>query len=218
MRRLADDKILVEAFCNSTSIVEKHQLFEKLIGRYTQKIHNLALRITRCADTTEEVMQEVFITVFTKLHTFRGDSAFSSWLYRITTNTSFLQLRSRKRYFIEEPSRLKANDNSPNILPVNISNGQETYLQEIRDALEQALAELPDDHRAIFILRDMDGLSNAEIGEALKMTVPAVKSRLHRSRLSLRKKLQRHYDDYMKPGEIMYGKEYFQSEYYQMAA
>ena len=171
--------------------------FIELITRYTEKVHNLAIRITRSQEDTEEIMQDVFLTVYNKIHTFEGKSAFSSWLYRITANTSFMKLRKRRQQAAvsiddlgdacEQASALSRSDTSD----VNYMSSR----HELRQALQEAIVRLPEEYRTIFILRDVDGLSNQEVGDVLNISIAAVKSRLHRSRLMLRRKLFKYYDD-----------------------
>jgi RNA polymerase sigma-70 factor, ECF subfamily len=180
--------------------------FSEIIERYSEKVHNLALRISRNPEDTEEIMQDVFITVFKKVDKFEGKSAFSSWLYRITVNTAFMKLRKRK-----QQTAVSIEEISPTIKNNWVGNKSEQsdidYISskhEMRLVLEAAVAKLPEEYRTIFLLRDVDGLSNQEVGEILNITVPAVKSRLHRSRLMLRKKLQTYYEDFCDNNKIYY--------------
>jgi RNA polymerase sigma-70 factor (ECF subfamily) len=160
---------------------------------------NLALRFTRNQEDAEEVMQDVFTTVYRKIDGFRGQSAFSSWLYRIVVNAAFMKLRKKKQnhtvsmedlapavkqYCMERDSI--ATTHSHNI----------AVTRELQEVLQRAIDKLPDQYRAVFVLRDVDGLSNQETGQILDLSVPAVKSRLHRSRIMLRKRLQRYYEDF----------------------
>jgi len=181
--------------------------FLELLNRYTQKVHNLAMRITRSPEDAEEVLQDVFVTVYRKIDRFEGKSAFSSWLYRITVNTAFMKLRKRKQNqatsLEEVASTVKESwvgERSENC-DVNFICSK----HELRAELEYAIARLPEEYRVIFILRDIDGLSNQEVGEIVNLSVPAVKSRLHRSRLMLRKRLQKFHDDYRSSEIISYG-------------
>ncbi len=175
------------------------EALEELITRYEAKVFNLAMRFTRNQEDAEEVLQDVFSTLYRKASSFQGKSAFSSWLYRIVVNAAFMKLRKRKQdqtvsiedlspavrqYCIEKESNLPQRSD---ILSMN---------REMRDMLQGAINRLPGQYRAVFVLRDVDGLSNQEVGKILNLSIPAVKSRLHRSRLMLRKKLQRYYDDY----------------------
>lgn len=178
--------------------------FLEIIQRYTHKVYNLAIRITRNVEDAEEILQDVFVTVYRKLDRFEGKSAFSSWLYRITVNTAFMKLRKRK-----QSAAISLEDVSANIKETWVGRRSEeadvdfiSSRHELRALLEEAISKLPEEYRLIFIMRDMDGLSNQEVGEILDLSVPAVKSRLHRSRLMLRKRLQRYYEDYISD-EIM---------------
>ncbi len=172
--------------------------FSDLLNQYTERVFNLAMRITRNQEDAEEVLQDVFVTIHKKIASFEGKSAFSSWIYRITANTAFMKLRKRRQ--------------SPATSLEDITSSQQEacsqersdtsdvdYISsrhELRAELANAIEKLADEYRVIFVLRDIDGLSNEEVSEMLNLSVPAIKSRLHRSRLMLRKHLQRFYDDY----------------------
>lgn len=202
------DRIRDEELVKNLAASGDQVSFNELINRYSEKVHNLALRITRSPEDTEEVMQDVFVTVYNKVDKFEGKSAFSSWLYRITVNTAFMKLRKRR-----QQAAVSLEDVNPGIRNNWIGNRSEhadvnfiSSKHELRAVLELAISRLPEEYRTIFLLRDVDGLSNQEVGEILNITVPAVKSRLHRSRLMLRKKLQRFYDDYSSSDKIFYSK------------
>lgn len=174
--------------------------FEELISRYESKVYNLAMRFTRNQEDAEEVSQDVFTTIYRKIDGFQGKSAFSSWLYRIIVNAAFMKLRKRK-----QNNTVYLDDLTPQVKQFCVDqdtstasrSDSATYKRELRDILEGAINKLPDQYRAVFVLRDVDGLSNQEVGEILELSIPAVKSRLHRSRLMLRKKLQRYYNDFV---------------------
>ena len=173
--------------------------FEELMSRYETKVHNLAMRLTRNSEDAEEVLQDVFVTVYRKVSGFEGKAKFSSWLYRITVNAAFMKLRKRK-----QDQSIPLDDMVPQLQnkvimqrnTVDSFSDSLAITNEIREALELAISKLPEDYRAVFVLRDVDGLSNKEVGEILSLSIPAVKSRLHRSRLMLRKRLRRFYEDY----------------------
>lgn len=188
------DTVLIERFRQGSM-----DAYEELVGRYEAKVYNLAMRFTRNQEDAEEVLQDVFTTIYQKLEGFQGKSAFSSWLYRIIVNAAFMKLRKRR-----QNNTVSIEDLSPGIRQVCIERdpaaGNRSDLlsmnKELRETLEGAINRLPAQYRAVFVLRDVDGLSNQEVGEILDLSIPAVKSRLHRSRLMLRKKLQRYYDDF----------------------
>ncbi|MBN8550223.1 MAG: sigma-70 family RNA polymerase sigma factor [Deltaproteobacteria bacterium] len=175
------------------------EAYEELVSRYEAKVYNLAMRFTRNQEDAEEVLNDVFTTIYQKVEGFQGKSAFSSWLYRIIVNAAFMKLRKRR-----QNNTIAIEDLSPGVRQNSIERdtniGSRSDLlsmnRELRETLESAINRLPDQYRAVFVLRDVDGLSNQEVGEILELSIPAVKSRLHRSRLMLRKKLQRYYDDF----------------------
>lgn len=195
----ATDKELVARFKRGSL-----EAFEEIVRRYEAKVYNLALRLMRNQEDAEEVMGDVFSTLYLKLKGFEGKSAFSSWLYRVITNAAFMKLRKRKQHqviSIEDlaPSTRQlfvesAPFQSHQIVPHSESIA---IVNQLRITLNSAIQRLPDQYRAVFLLRDVDGLSNHEVGELLDLSIPAVKSRLHRSRLMLRKKLLRAFRDYM---------------------
>ena len=181
--------------------------FTELLSRYTEKAYNLAYRLTRSKEDSEEVIQDVFVTVYLKSQSFERKSAFSSWLYRITVNTSYMKLRKNK-----QTQAVSFEDLSPGVrdswIGKDSASSDINYLtarHQLRDRLEEAIKSLPDDYRMIFILRDVDGLSSKEVSEVMGLSVAAVKSRLHRSRLMLRKRLDKFYRDYQSPDRIYYG-------------
>jgi len=176
----------------------REEAFEELLQRYSSKVLNLALRITRSNEDAEEVLQDVFVTIFKKVRGFEQKSAFSSWLYRVTLNTAFMKLRARNRR-----KAISLEDIDPHVRMNWVSKRSDSAdiefistRHEVRHAIEEAVEQLPQDYRAIFILRDVDGLSNQAVSEVLKLSVPAIKSRLHRSRVMLREKLQNYFNEF----------------------
>ena len=180
--------------------------YEELVKRYETKVHNLSMRLTRNPEDAEEVLQDVFITVYRKISGFEGKSKFSSWLYRITVNAAFMKLRKKKQDQTVSFDDMLPHLQNKAITQKNAFGARSDSLatnNEIRVLLESAIGKLPDDYRAVFILRDMDGLSNKEVGKILDLSIPAVKSRLHRSRLMLRKKLRKFYEDYTNETKVL---------------
>jgi RNA polymerase sigma-70 factor (ECF subfamily) len=194
MKKLSDVAVVDEFKAGNV------EAFEEIISRYETKVMNLALRFTRNQEDAEEVMQDVFTTVYRKIEGFRGQSAFSSWLYRIVVNAAFMKLRKRK-----QNQTVSIEDLAPAVKQYCIDRealvGLHSYntavSRELQEVLQRAIDKLPDQYRAVFVLRDVDGLSNQETGEILNLSIPAVKSRLHRSRLMLRKRLKTYYEDFM---------------------
>ena len=166
-----------------------------LVETYGDRVYRLARRITGSNEDAEEVAQDALWTAARKIGSFKGESAFGSWLYRITANAAYMKLRSR---------RAKANEIAlDDVLPALDEEGRhfepmddwssrvdEQALQgELREVLEGAIAALPPDYRTAVVLHDIEGLSNPDIAETLGISLPAVKSRIHRSRLFLRQRL-----------------------------
>jgi len=192
--KTATDIQLVRQFRRGSSAA-----FEQIVERYEAKVYNLALRFTRNQEDAEEVLQDVFATIYKKVCGFQGKSAFSSWLYRIVVNAAFMKLRKRKQQqtiSIEDLPPLMRQNCLDHDGPYSARSDTISMQHELRARLQRAIDRLPGQYRAVFILRDIDGLSNQEVGEILQLSIPAVKSRLHRSRLMLRKKLVRYWHEY----------------------
>jgi RNA polymerase sigma-70 factor (ECF subfamily) len=173
--------------------------FNELISRYQAKAYNLSMRFVKSPEDAEEVLQDVFTTLYRKLAYFEGKSAFSSWLYRIVVNTSFMKLRKRRQtpaVSIEDlpPVMQQSALEREDLLPDRTDS--HTLSREMQESMQLAINKLPSEYRSVFVLRDIDGLNNQEVSEILNLSVPAVKSRLHRSRLMLRKKLLRFYEEF----------------------
>lgn len=171
---------------------------EELISRYTAKAFSLAHRLTKNPQDAEEVLQDVFTTVYRKIDGFEGKSSFSSWLYRITVNTSLMKLRKRR-----QNRAVLAEDVLPEyeraVLAKSITGNEgEAFTQrsQIGAVIDQAISKLPDDYRPVYILRDVDGLSSVEVSKILELSIPAIKSRLHRARLMLRRRLVPFYREF----------------------
>ncbi len=209
LTEVTDDQLIAQftAGCNFS--------FEEIVRRYETKVHNLAMRLTRNAEDAEEVLQDVFVTVYRKIEGFEGKAKFSSWLYRITVNAAFMKLRKRKQDQSVSLDDMLPHLQNKAITQRNAFGARSDSLainNEIKDALESAINKLPDDYRAVFILRDIDGLSNKEVGDILGLSIPAVKSRLHRSRLMLRRRLKRFYEDYSNETKVVsYGPQMIQN-------
>lgn len=190
MKRKTDNE-LIELFKKGD-----HLSFEELISRYSAKAFSLATRLTGSHEDAEEALQDVFVTVYRKIHGFEGKSAFSSWFYRVTVNSALMKLRKRRQTPAISLEEFIANTHE---MPVSKAPEGEgdlvTARAQVSEALDKAIQSLPDDYRPVFILRDIDGLTSKEVAKILDLTVPAVKSRLHRSRLMLRKKLTPFYNE-----------------------
>jgi RNA polymerase sigma-70 factor (ECF subfamily) len=171
---------------------------EELVARFGPKTYRLALRITGKPEDAQEVTQDVMWTVARKIDTFKGESALGSWIYRITANAAYQKLRGRRdRDEVSWETLLPAFDGDGHFAePVRDWSAafEDPALQaEARERLRQAIDSLPPDYRTAFVLHDMEGLPNPEIAELLSISLPAVKSRVHRSRLFLRQRLAEYF-------------------------
>lgn len=175
------------------------QAFSILVGRHQRQLYRLALRMTQSEADAQEILQEAFLNAWQKLPLFRGESQFSSWLYRIAANSALMRLRRKRRapdavaQEAQEPAGPKFTSDGQHEEPPHSDWSQRAdeklLSQELGEHINAAVRTLPDDYRTVFLLKDVDGLSNEEIANALELTVPAVKSRLHRARLALREQL-----------------------------
>ena len=174
---------------------------EMLVDTYGDRVYRLTYRITGSNEDAEEATQDALWTAARKIGSFKGESQFGSWLYRIAANAAYQKLRARraKTREIAIDDVLPAFDNdglhfepmddwAPRV-DDNAVNG------ELRDVLEKAIAELPPDYRTALVMHDVEGMPNPDIAETLGLSLPAVKSRVHRSRLFVRKKLAEYLAD-----------------------
>ncbi len=165
--------------------------FDVLVLKYQQKIVNLVMRYVRDPEQAMDITQEAFIKAYRALPRFRGDSAFYTWLYRIAVNTAKNYLAAQRRrpmdieLDLQDPeqydlhARLKETDT-----PEGVTMGQ-----ELRTAVERAIAALPEDLRTAIILRELDGMSYEEIAQTMECPVGTVRSRIFRARDAISKRL-----------------------------
>jgi len=181
----ADEKKLVEEVLAGN--VER---FYELVRPCERLVYLAAQEILQNEADAEEVAQEAVLKSFRNLRLFRGESKFSTWLYRITVNEARMRLRKRREVSLDE---LMAEDDAQETTyaPLQLADwreipGQALEQRELQEQLATAVASLPDKYREVLILRDINGLSIAETAEALTLSLPNVKTRLLRARLMLR--------------------------------
>ena len=177
------------------------EAYDKIAEIYQKKIYGLSFNLTRNQMDAQDVTQEVLLTLFRKIHTFQGKSAFSSWVYRITLNASYMKLRSKKKEPNVSIDELMPSFNGAGFQQEKIQDWSENtesllFTNETSDVINKAIDLLPEKEKVVFLLRDVEGLSTEKAGEILDLTVPAVKSRLHRARLFLRKKLSSYFEEF----------------------
>jgi RNA polymerase sigma-70 factor (ECF subfamily) len=168
--------------------------FNELLRRYERKIFRLALHITQNREDAEDVLQESFLKAYEHLDQFQGQSKFYTWIVRIAVNQALMKLRKRKsdRSVSLDETIDTGEDNLTREIAAWDENPEQQYSRdELQRILTSSIDGLAPIYRAVFVLRDIDGLSTEEAAEALELSVPAVKSRLLRARLQLREKLTR---------------------------
>ncbi len=193
LAELSDEALLEQARQGSL------EAMETLVNRYEQPVYNLAMRLLRHEQDAEDVMQQTFLSLVENLDSFRGESSFRTWLYRVATFAAFKILRKRKgleTISLDASVDPKPEEEGPPPHPEFIADWRDTpehlaQRQEVRQLIEEAIAELDEKYRVVFLLRDVEGLSVEETATALGITPANVKVRLLRARLKLRERLTR---------------------------
>lgn len=163
-----------------------------LYERFRGRVYNTALRIVGDRDEASDVLQEVFILLFRKIHRFKARAHFSSWVYRIAVNVSLDQLRRRKRAPLASGSAALL-DGAPEPTPLTAPE-QRTAQADLQGHVQEALQALSDRLRIVIVLRYLEGLSYADIAEILGVSLGTVKSRLNRAHTAMRRELAGRYE------------------------
>jgi RNA polymerase sigma-70 factor (ECF subfamily) len=174
--------------------------FARLVEAYSGVIYRLGLRMLNDPQDAEDVLQETFIKAFRHLGSFDGRSSLSTWLYRIATNEALMMIRKRKNISvsIDEPLDVESESEEPvQIVDWCCLPEAELMNTEARAYMNQAVNQLSPGLRAVFLLRDIEGLSTEETSQALNLSVAAVKTRLSRARLQLRELLSEYFGERM---------------------
>ena len=179
--RDSDAEIIQQVLAGNTA------LFELLMRRYNERIYRAARSIVRDEQEAEDIMQQAYVNAFTHLRQFNGSAQFSTWLTRIAINEALARVRRRGRYEAFD-------DDRSNVEPFMSTNSvqnpeRQAFVGELRGLLEWAIDTLPDGMREVFVLRDVEGLSTAEVAESLDVSEDVVKTRLSRGRAALRRAL-----------------------------
>jgi RNA polymerase sigma-70 factor (ECF subfamily) len=178
-----------------------YDAFERLVRRHQRRVYAVALGLLKNPAEAEEVSQETFLSAFQHLDSFRGDARFSTWLHRVASNHALMKLRKKKPdpqgdLVDLEPQLSRAATRTEGTSPFDALSlwarrpDEAAAAHEVQAALEDALRMLPDEDRALLLLRSFDDLPHEELAQMFHTTVPAVKSRLHRTRLQLRALLE----------------------------
>jgi len=183
---------------------DDERAFGELVSRYESKVYSLALRMVRNPEDAEDVLQDTFLRAYRGIKSFQGASTFSTWIYRITANSALMRLRKKQL------PTVSIEDQEERETPVNIADWtpgpvEQLMTQELQSEMDEAIEALPPEFRQVFILRDIEERSNAEVAEILDLSVAAVKSRLHRARLKVRNRLAGYFTDSEKPKRRIMG-------------
>ena len=160
--------------------------FEEVYQRHHRRVYSICLRMLQNAHEAEDLTQDVFIQLYRKIGSFRGDSAFTTWLHRMTVNQVLMHFRKRNVKFEktteegETPDQVVAGTANPDKMPI---------VDKI--ALENAIDQLPEGYKNVFVLHDVEGFEHEEVAKILGCSVGTSKSQLHKARLKLRKLLKK---------------------------
>ncbi len=179
-----DDQQLIEA-----CLAGQNEAFGELVLRYQDRLFHTLLYVTGAADQAHDVAQDAFVHAFTKLSTFRGESAFYSWLFRIAMNAAVSRKRRDRRMSASlDAARENAGHEPTDADPCS----QPSYSMEVSERqamVRAALAELSEEYRTVLVLKEMEDLRYEEIAEIVGCPIGTVRSRIHRARSELREKL-----------------------------
>jgi len=175
--------------------------FESLVGRHEEKVYGLAFRMTRSEADAAEIAQDTFLSAYQHLGEFRGEAAFGSWVHRIAANNALMRLRRQKVVDIVSDEvagpEFTERGSLAEVPESDWSKRADDKIieDELGRAIQAATDALPEGYREVFLLKDVEGLSYEEISEMVGISIPAVKSRLHRARLALREAIDAFYKE-----------------------
>lgn len=177
---------------------------ELVFREYAPRIYNLARRMLGNDADAEDVTQDVLLQVVRKLDTFRGDSQIGTWLHRVTVNAALALRQKRANRQKREGGEADEDALAASEPPTpgrrwTVAPDAPVLAAEQAEIIERAINTLPEPFRDVYVLADVEGLPNAEIGDMLGLSVPAVKSRLHRARLRMRDALAPHFEGELAP-------------------
>jgi len=185
--------IPIEARLARKALKGDQQAFAEIVGLYQDKLYHMAFRMLGSRQEAEDVVQEAFLRVYRNLDRYDEGMKFSTWIYRIATNLCIDRLRKRKAtYSLDAESAEHEGLDGYAVIPNDDRTPEsEMLLSETQRIVRQAIETLPAKYKSVMVLRYLHDLSLQEIGEVLDMPVTTVKTRVHRGREFLRKKLER---------------------------
>lgn len=171
--------------------------FTELIQRYEDMVYSFSYKVCRDKEKAEETLQDTFINVYKNLSSFKGKSKFSTWLYSIVTNNCLMKHRKRKLddlwVSLDQPPTFEGD--GLQITAWDATPAEMLMDKELREKMDAAILMLPTDYRIVFVLRDIEGRPTEEVAKILKLSAPAIKSRLRRARVFLRDQLNEYLSD-----------------------
>lgn len=181
---------------NEKELIEKAQKGDRkaltdLVKMYEQTVYNFSFKICRNKERAEHTMQETFLSMVKNLHQFSGDSKLSTWLYRVVANHCLMLARSENKYGFTSIDDDEALIDEKNFADWKVTPEHVTENNELKQILDEAIQKLAPEYRIVFMLRDVEGLSTEETAKIVELSIPAVKSRLHRARAFLRNELNK---------------------------
>ena len=183
---MSDEEVVARVLAGETS------LFEIIMRRHNQRLYRTSRAILRDDAQAEDVVQDTYVRAYQHLAQFAGRAKFAAWLIRIAVNEGLARLRSRERYQEPETMSEDEGDRMDRFASPTPDPEQQASRSEIRRLLEESIEALPDSHRTVFVLREIEEMSTTETAEALGLTEENVKIRLYRARAILRRKLYSH--------------------------
>ncbi len=163
----------------------------EIVKTYERMVYNLGLKLLGNDDMAEGVLQETFLKVLQALPNFKEKAQLSTWIYRIATNQALMRLRAKKRHqqSFDENLENENRDYSAFVRSIEKNPLEDLMNKELKEKMDIAIDELPENYRTTFVLKDIEGLALKEIADIMDLSLPAVKSNLHRARVTLRNKL-----------------------------
>ncbi|MFA5032330.1 MAG: sigma-70 family RNA polymerase sigma factor [bacterium] len=190
LKTLSDNELVKKA------LEHDYEAFDELVNRYEDKLYTLTYKITGNQDDAKDALQDAFISIFKALDSFHGKSNFSTWAYRITTNSALMRLRARKKEQNKFSDTLQLEDdvNWAQVPSTAMNITDSMARDELKKVIDNSIKSLPAEYKTVFILRDVEKLSNLEVAKVLGISLTAVKSRILRARLFMRNQLVNYFN------------------------
>jgi RNA polymerase sigma-70 factor, ECF subfamily len=182
-----------------TKLIEQAQLGDRkslseLVKKYESTVYNFSFKICRDKDRAENTMQETFLSMVKNIKQFKGDSKLSTWLYTVISNHCLMLARTESKHAYTSIDDEEAVIDEKKFTDWRVAPDKVAEDKELKKFLDDSIEKLDPDYRVVFLLRDVEGISTEETAKICNLTVPAVKSRLHRARAFLRKELNKKFN------------------------